>query len=150
LSNKKPPSEEEEFRRLAVELRILESTAETIQARINMVNTVLTDLNYANMTLESIEKEEENADLLVPVGGGSYVKAKLQEKNTVLVGMGAGVTVEKTLAQAKETVQNRISQLEKTRASLQQQFTQIIEKIREDKARLEEISAKLSQRRTPQ
>ena len=115
-----------------------------------MVNTVLTDLNYANMTLESIEKEEENADLLVPVGGGSYVKAKLQEKNTVLVGMGAGVTVEKTLAQAKETVQNRISQLEKTRASLQQQFTQIIEKIREDKARLEEISAKLSQRRTPQ
>jgi len=150
LSNEKPPSEEEEFRRLAVELRILESTAETIQARINMVNTVLTDLNYANMTLESIEKEEENADLLVPVGGGSYVKAKLQEKNTVLVGMGAGVTVEKTLAQAKETVQNRISQLEKTRASLQQQFTQIIEKIREDKARLEEISAKLSQRRTPQ
>ena len=150
MSNKKPPSEEEEFRRLAVELRILESTAETIQARINMVNTVLTDLNYANMTLESIEKEEENADLLVPVGGGSYVKAKLQEKNTVLVGMGAGVTVEKTLAQAKETVQNRISQLEKTRASLQQQFTQIIEKIREDRARLEEISAKLSQRRTPQ
>jgi len=150
LSNEKPPSGEEEFRRLAVELRILESTAETIQARINMVNTVLTDLNYANMTLESIEKEEENADLLVPVGGGSYVKAKLQEKNTVLVGMGAGVTVEKTLAQAKETVQNRISQLEKTRASLQQQFTQIIEKIREDKARLEEISAKLSQRRTPQ
>ncbi|HDI07885.1 MAG TPA: prefoldin subunit alpha [Candidatus Bathyarchaeota archaeon] len=150
MSNEKPPSEEEEFRRLAVELRILESTAETIQARINMVNTVLTDLNYANMTLESIEKEEENADLLVPVGGGSYVKAKLQEKNTVLVGMGAGVTVEKTLAQAKETVQNRISQLEKTRASLQQQFTQIIEKIREDKARLEEISAKLSQRRTPQ
>jgi len=150
LSNEKPPSEEEEFRRLAVELRILESTAETIQARINMVNTVLTDLNYANMTLESIEKEEENADLLVPVGGGSYVKAKLQEKNTVLVGMGAGVTVEKTLAQAKETVQNRISQLEKTRASLQQQFTQIIEKIREDRARLEEISAKLSQRRTSQ
>ena len=150
MSNEKPPSEEEEFRRLAVELRILESTAETIQARINMVNTVLTDLNYANMTLESIEKEEENADLLVPVGGGSYVKAKLQEKNTVLVGMGAGVTVEKTLAQAKETVQNRISQLEKTRASLQQQFTQIIERIREDRARLEEISAKLSQRRTPQ
>jgi len=150
LSNEKPPSEEEEFRRLAVELRILESTAETIQARINMVNTVLTDLNYANMTLESIEKEEENADLLVPVGGGSYVKAKLQEKNTVLVGMGAGVTVEKTLAQAKETVQNRISQLEKTRASLQQQFTQIIEKIREDRAQLEEISAKLSQRRTSQ
>lgn len=150
MSNEKPPSKEEELRRLAVELRILESTAETIQARINMVNTVLTDLNYANMTLENLEKEEKDTNLLVPIGGGSYIKAKLQEKDTVLVGMGAGVTVEKTLAQAKETVQNRISQLEKTRTALHQQFTQVINRIREDRAKLEEISAKLTQRRTPQ
>jgi len=150
LSSEKPSSSEEEFRRLAVELRLLETTAETLQARINMVNAVLTDLNYANMTLEGVEKEDENAELLVPIGGGSYIKAKLQEKDKVLVGMGAGITIEKTLAQAKETVQNRISQLEKTRTALQQQFTQVVERIREDRARLEEITAKLSQRRTSQ
>jgi len=143
-------SDEEEFRKLAVELRILETTAETLQARINMVNAVLTDLNYANMTLEGLEKESENADLFVPIGGGSYIKAKLQEKDKVLVGMGAGVTVEKTLTQAKETVKNRIDQLEKTRMALQQQFAQVIEKIREDRSKLEEMSAKLSQRRTQQ
>lgn len=150
MSSEKPSSSEEEFRRLAVELRLLETTAETLQARINMVNAVLTDLNYANMTLEGVEKEDENAELLVPIGGGSYIKAKLQEKDKVLVGMGAGITIEKTLAQAKETVQNRISQLEKTRTALQQQFTQVVERIREDRARLEEITAKLSQRRTSQ
>jgi len=149
LSNEKM-SDEEEFRKLAVELRILETTAETLQARINMVNAVLTDLNYANMTLEGLEKESENADLFVPIGGGSYIKAKLQEKDKVLVGMGAGVTVEKTLTQAKETVKNRIDQLEKTRTALQQQFAQVIERIREDRSKLEEISAKLSQRRTQQ
>lgn len=143
-------SDEEEFRKLAVELRILETTAETLQARINMVNAVLTDLNYANMTLEGLEKESENADLFVPIGGGSYIKAKLQEKDKVLVGMGAGVTVEKTLTQAKETVKNRIDQLEKTRTALQQQFAQVIERIREDRSKLEEMSAKLSQRRTQQ
>lgn len=149
MSNEKM-SDEEEFRKLAVELRILETTAETLQARINMVNAVLTDLNYANMTLEGLEKESENADLFVPIGGGSYIKAKLQEKDKVLVGMGAGVTVEKTLTQAKETVKNRIDQLEKTRTALQQQFAQVIERIREDRSKLEEISAKLSQRRTQQ
>lgn len=149
MSNEKM-SDEEEFRKLAVELRILETTAETLQARINMVNAVLTDLNYANMTLEGLEKESENADLFVPIGGGSYIKAKLQEKDKVLVGMGAGVTVEKTLTQAKETVKNRIDQLEKTRMALQQQFAQVIERIREDRSKLEEMSAKLSQRRTQQ
>jgi prefoldin alpha subunit len=150
LSSEKLSSEEEEFRKLAVELRILETTAETLQARINMVNAILTDLNYANMTLEGLEKEDENADLFVPIGGGSYIKARLQEKDRVLVGMGAGVTVERTLSQARETVKNRIDQLEKTRTALQQQFVQVVERIREDRGRLEEISAKLSQRRTQQ
>jgi prefoldin alpha subunit len=115
-----------------------------------MVNAILTDLNYANMTLEGLEKEDENADLFVPIGGGSYIKARLQEKDRVLVGMGAGVTVERTLSQARETVKNRIDQLEKTRTALQQQFVQVVERIREDRGRLEEISAKLSQRRTQQ
>ncbi len=150
MSSEKLSSEEEEFRKLAVELRILETTAETLQARINMVNAILTDLNYANMTLEGLEKEDENADLFVPIGGGSYIKARLQEKDRVLVGMGAGVTVERTLSQARETVKNRIDQLEKTRTALQQQFVQVVERIREDRGRLEEISAKLSQRRTQQ
>lgn len=43
---------EEELRRLTVEMRILEQTAEAIQSRINMVNAVITDLSYANSTLE--------------------------------------------------------------------------------------------------
>ena len=92
---------EEEFRRLSVELRLLEQTAEAIQSRINMVNAVLTDLNYANMTLDSLEKEKENAEILVPVGGSSYIKAKLDNPDKLIVGMGAGVSVEKTQAVAK-------------------------------------------------
>ncbi len=78
-------SQEEELRRLSVEMRYLEQTAETLQQRISMINAALTDLTYANLTLEGIEQEKENAEMLVPIGGSSYVKVKLANPDKVIV-----------------------------------------------------------------
>lgn len=134
---------EEELRKLSVEMRILEQTAETIQARMNMINAVITDLTYANMTLEGLEKQKENAELLIPIGGNSYIKARLETPDKVTVGIGAGVSVEKTLQEAKAIIKKRLEDMEKSRTSLQQQFSQIAERINEDRARFEELAAEL-------
>ncbi|MEM3770092.1 MAG: prefoldin subunit alpha [Candidatus Bathyarchaeia archaeon] len=134
---------EEELRRLSVEMRILEQTAETIQSRISMINAVITDLTYASMTLEGLEKQRENEELLVPVGGNSYIKARLETPDKVTVGIGAGVSVEKTLQEAKEIIRKRLEDLEKSRTSLQQQFSQVVDRINEDRERFEELAAQL-------
>ncbi len=134
---------EEELRRLSVEIRILEQTAEALQSRINMINAVITDLTFASMTLEGLEKQKENAELLVPIGGNSYVKAKLETPDKVTVGIGSGVSVEKTLQEAKEIIKKRLEDLEKSRTSLQQQFSQVVDRINEDRERFEELAAQL-------
>ena len=103
---------EEELRRLSMEMRYLEQTADALQQRINMVNAAITDISYANMTLDGIEKEKENSELLVPIGGSSYVKVKLADPNKVIIGMGAGVSIEKTLAEAKAALKERLDELE--------------------------------------
>jgi len=142
-------SEEEELRRLSVELRFLEQTAETIQSRINMVNAAITDLTYASMTLDGLEKEKENTELLVPIGGNSYIKAKLENPDKIIVGMGAGISVEKTLQEAKEIIKNRLESLEKTRMSLQQQLAQIAERMSESREKFDNLVAKLREETTP-
>ena len=134
---------EEELRRLSVEMRLLEQTAEAIQSRINMVNAVIADLTYASMTLEGLEKQKENAELLIPIGGNSYIKARLEKPDKVTVGIGAGVSVEKTLQEAKEIIKRRLDDMEKSRVSLQQQFSQVLERINEDRERFEELVAEL-------
>jgi len=136
--------DQETFRRLVVELRILEGTAEAIESRLNLVGAALTELNLARMTLEGVEKETPDTPLFVPIGGGSYVKTKLENTDKVVVGMGAGVSIEKTITEAKATVQNRISDLEKTRVSLQQQLVQVVGRIQEDRNKLDDLTAKLS------
>ena len=131
--------DEEELRKLSVEMRFLEQTAETLQQRINMMNAAMTDLTYAKMSLEGIEKEKENAELLVPIGGGGYVKVRLANPDKVVVGMGAGVSIEKTLAEAKTIVKERLGELEKTMRSAQQQFAQVAQRINAGRNRLESL-----------
>jgi len=140
--------EEETFRRLVVELRILEGTAEALQSRINLVNAALTEFRVASITLEGLEKEKKATSLFVPIGGGSYIKAKLESADKVIVGMGANVAVERTVKEAKENLENRIAELEKTRTTLGQQFAQVVGKIQDDRAKLEEITAKLREGET--
>ncbi len=130
---------EEELRKLSIEMRYLEQTAEILQQRITMVNAALTDATYANATLDGIEQQKENAELLVPIGAGSYVRAKLADSNKVIVGMGSGVSVEKTLAEAKATLKERLDELENTLNSAQQQFSQVAQRINTGRERLDSL-----------
>jgi prefoldin alpha subunit len=141
--------EEEELRKLSMEMRYLEQTADTLQQRVGMVNAALTDLTYANMTMEGIEKEKENTELLVPTGGGSYVKAKLVNPEKVIISIGAGVSMEKPLSEAKAVLKQRMDELEKTRNSVQQQFTQIAERIAMGRTRMDSLVATLRQGNAP-
>ena len=133
--------DEEEIRKISVELRLLEQTAETLQSRINMLNAVATDLTYANTALESLEKEKENSELLVPIGGTSYIKAKLDNPDKIIVGIGAGVSLEKSRQEAKDVIKNRLEELEKARTATRQQFVQVADRINKDRERFETLVA---------
>ena len=138
---------EEELRRLSVEMRYLEQTAETLQQRISMVNAAITDLTYASMTLEGIETEKENAELLVPIGGNSYVKAKISDTNKIIIGLGAGVSIEKNLPEAKATLKERLEDLTKTMNAAQQQFSQVADRINSGRSRLETLLSSARERK---
>jgi prefoldin alpha subunit len=122
-----------------MEMRYLEQTADALQQRISLVNGAITDISYANMTLDGIEAEKENAELLVPIGGSSYIKVKLADSNKIIIGMGSGVSVEKTLLEAKMALKERLDELEKTMNSAQQQFTQVADRINSGRSRLEAL-----------
>jgi prefoldin alpha subunit len=131
--------DEDELRKLSVEMQYLEQSADTLQQRLQMLNAAITDLSYANMTVEGLEKEKENAEMLVPIGGSSYVKMKLASADKVVLGIGSGVSVEKTLPEAKAMLKERLDELEKSADAAQQQFGQIAERINTGRTRLQTL-----------
>lgn len=110
-----------------------------------MTDAALNEMRISRMTLEGLEKEKKGAPLFVPVGGGSYVKAKLETTDSIVVGIGAEVAVEKSLKDAKVDLEARIAEIESTREALQKQFGQVLERMQNNRTQMEEISAKLRQ-----
>ena len=137
---KQMPRNEEALRKLVTELRMLEATVEALHNRINLVNAAIAELSFASATIIGLEKEEKGKPLLVPIGGGSFVKAEVSTTETMVVGMGAGVSVEKPRDEAKEIIEKRISELEKSRSTIEQQLNQVLERMRSNKQQLNDVS----------
>jgi len=110
-----------------------------------MTNSARNELKVSSMTLEGLKKEKKGTQLFVPIGGGSYVKAKIETTKNVVVGIGADVAVERSLKEAKVEFEARIAELEKTKEVLGQQFNQVVGRIQENRTKMEEITAKLRQ-----
>lgn len=54
-----------------------------------------------------METAEIGNEMLVPIGSGSFIHAKLASKEKVVLNVGAGITIEKTPAEAKESLKAR-------------------------------------------
>jgi len=131
--------EDEEIRRLLVELRLLEGTARTLQARLEVVDTALSEILIANSTLEGIKNKPKGTEALVPVGAGSFIQVELADSEKIVMGVGAGVSIEKPVNDSIESLKSRQNDLEKLRMSLQQQLTQVASRIEDERRRLNDL-----------
>jgi len=133
-------AEEEELRRLLVEAELLEGTLGALRARLELLNQGLTESRLAVQALTAIRSEKKDAEALVPIGAGSYIRARLDDVEKVVVGVGAEVSVEKGLSEALENLEQQVSQLERSRTALEQQWAQASAALEENRRRITEIA----------
>ncbi len=100
-------------RSLLMQHREYQRRAESLQQQLNMVSLSAQDCRRAITTIEELEKEKEGAHTMVPIGSGSFVYAKLDMIDKVVVNVGAGISIEKSVPEAKEILQRRKSELDK-------------------------------------
>lgn len=137
--------DEEVLRRLILELRILEGRAGELQTRLNMLNAFSNEVQLARATLDGLKEEKSGTQVLLPVGGGSFVKAVIDDPEKVLVGVGAGVTIEKDRTKAVESLQEQQDQLESARQALQQQTVQVVQRMSEIRAQVNDLYRRISE-----
>jgi len=135
-------SDEEEFQKSLVQLRIYEGSAQTLQTRLDIVSAAMNEFALASSTLEGVKTQKTDADALIPVGGGSFVRAKLADISKIVVGVGAGVAIEKPIEDSIKEIKERMAELEKARTALQEQLTQVLIKREESREKLGEIVKK--------
>jgi prefoldin alpha subunit len=125
-----------------VEARYLESLAQSLQQRVSLVEAAIAEIQVASSTVGGLSKEVAGADILVPIGGGSYIRAKVVDVEKLIVGVGADVAVERSAKEATESYQARIDELRKARSSLEEELERVAANIARARQELQRLTRK--------
>jgi prefoldin alpha subunit len=121
-----PDAGEQQVRQLLSDVRLLENSARILQSRLDIISAALSETLTAVQTLEGSREASEGTESLIPIGSGSFVKARLAEPQKAIIGIGAGVCIEKTTDDSIKELRVRSSELEKARGTITNQLEQVL------------------------
>ena len=132
---------EEEVRNLAMQHREYQKRAEAIQQQMNMVQISRDDCIRALATIEELDALEEGIETMVPIGAGSFVYGNFNDLSKVIVNVGAGISVEKSIDGAKEILNHRKEELGKILENMNVSLTKIAQGMQSIEAMVAKFNA---------
>jgi prefoldin alpha subunit len=123
---------QQQLQQISQELQALDEEIEEVDDEISSVRQEQSDIDEA---IEAIETLDSGSTVQVPLGGGAYLRAEIQDIDEVIVSLGGGYA-------AEQEQDDAISALERKRDSLDDRIAEL----REEKGDLEEESDELEQR----
>ena len=104
---------QQQIQELAARHQQVQYQAESVAQQMNMVQLTIKDVETAIITISSLKDEKAGKEILVPIGFSSFVNATLSNPDKVVIGIGAGVSVEKKTDDAKVLLEKRKDELTK-------------------------------------
>src|SRR5437660_12827571 len=130
------------MRQMQVVIQYLANAALDLRSRMEIVTAALSQTLTAISTLEGTRGKSVDTETLLPIGSGSFVKAKLADSQNIIIGVGAGVCIEKPLEDSMKDLRLRSSELEKARVNVTQQLSQVLNQVEDYRAHLSDMSRK--------
>lgn len=113
-----------------------------LQDSLNNVRTATTRLELASSALQDLSLRPQGKKMLVPLTASLYVPGRLDDADKVLVDVGTGYFIEKTMAEGKDYCERKIN-------LLRSNFDQLVEVASKKKGVADEagviLQAKLKQ-----
>ncbi len=116
-----------------------QAQAEVLMQQLNFAKLTAAGLDRALSAVEALEKAEVGQDILIPIGSGSFIYGKLASKNEVILNVGAGVSIEKTADQARETLKVRKAEISEGSQKLNEVLAKVESEMQKIQALLQQF-----------
>jgi len=101
---------EKEAREAYFELKVIEEQMQQLQHQIEQLSQNISEFEHSIKSLDEL-KGKSGEETFVPLSGGIYAKANLQDTGKFVVNVGAGIAVEKSLEQTKEIIERQLTEM---------------------------------------
>ncbi|MCC6013064.1 MAG: prefoldin subunit alpha [Candidatus Verstraetearchaeota archaeon] len=134
--------QKEDINALILELSNLQSYAEVLRQQIELSNNAIIELTMSKLSLEEIKRRGGNAEILIPIGAGNFIRASIKDVNSVIVNVGANVSIEKGIDIAISDIEEKIRKIQSQIETLRNQYIQVISRIEELQVKISQLSEK--------
>lgn len=107
-------TDEEELTKYMTLIENYREQINQLEYQMSYVQNFINDYNRAKITLEQLKKSEKGSEILMPIGGSTFVYSKAEDTKKVLFDIGSGYVVEKNTADAIKQIDKRVEDLNKT------------------------------------
>jgi len=136
-----------------------EEQAQQLMYQMQMLEGYLTDLSQKESSLLNIVREaisatesiknskiKSDSDALVPIGMGTYMKAKVLPNQKVILNIGAGAAIEKDQESAVNWIESRIKEFEIALQETNAQKQQVIANLERGKQQINHLMQQSGQK----
>ena len=137
MTNESPKQLSE--RDLLINIQILQEQAKILASNVEMLTMYLQEMVTSKLTLEGIQDLNPGDEILVPIGASSFIRARIDDTEKVIVGVGADVSVDRACEDAVQDLEKRISLTQERIKENQDNYMKVTAKLEEFNAQAQEI-----------
>jgi len=135
---------EDEINRNIYLLQRYQEQVEEIYGELEFLDKLMKEYNRSMETMQEMANSSSN-ETLIPIGGNAFAYGELKDRERVLVNIGGGVFVEKSLNAALETINKRMEELKKSQEKLISTMEEIKQKMDSVASNLRERDVQISE-----
>ena len=135
----------EELQRIMIEAEKYKKQHETITSQASLLEEAYLEMGSTIDGIENISKAKEGDELLVPLGSGSYVRAGLSDAKKLILGVGAGISIEESFDKAIETLKMRREKISAERNKMMKLADEFADKRNQLNSRYETLVREMQQ-----
>ncbi|HEV8359644.1 MAG TPA: prefoldin subunit alpha [Candidatus Thermoplasmatota archaeon] len=118
----------------------LQGELQNIEEQLGYLRALTQEYQRARATLEALKPLKRGEEVLLPIGGGNFVRASLADADKVISGIGAGVSVEGSIEAALARVDQQLDAARQASQRLQEEGQRVAGELQQIEDRLGQMT----------
>jgi prefoldin alpha subunit len=136
-------SKQEELQQAMMRLEIIKAQLESLSQQGELFELTANELERAKETLSNIKDLDPDKEILIPIGGDTFIFAKISGVKKILIGIGASTIIEQDTDKAITQLEERLDNLNKTNQNIYQTITTLSQQANDLNIKVQELSRDL-------
>ena len=132
-------TQEEEITRNLTMIEYYKEQLNSLDMQVQYLQAALADYHKAKLTVDQLNTSADKSEILIPIGGEAFLNGILSDNSKVLVDIGAGLVIEKTVEGASKKIDERIKNLQEN----QEKIVAMAQRIEMEAAELSQKTQKM-------